>query len=45
MNKPIRTMAVFCMVLFVALLLNASYLQYLRADDLNDNNDNHHNDR
>ena len=40
MNKPIRTMAVFCMVLFVALLLNASYLQYLKADDLNDNNDN-----
>lgn len=40
MNKPIRTMAVFCMVLFVALLLNASYLQYLRADDLNDRNDN-----
>ena len=40
MNKPIRTMAVFCMVLFVALLLNASYLQYLQADDLNDRNDN-----
>jgi peptidoglycan glycosyltransferase len=40
MNKPIRTMAVFCMVLFVALLLNASYLQYLAADDLNDRNDN-----
>ena len=40
MNKPIRTMAVFCMVLFVALLLNASYLQYLRADDLNDRNNN-----
>ena len=40
MNKPIRTMAVFCMVLFVALLLNASYLQYLKADDLNDRNDN-----
>ena len=40
MNKPIRTMAVFCMVLFVALLLNASYLQYLRADELNDRNNN-----
>ena len=40
MNKPIRTMAVFCMVLFVGLLLNASYLQYLRADELNDRNDN-----
>ena len=40
MNKPIRTMAVFCMVLFLALLLNASYLQYLRADELNDRADN-----
>jgi peptidoglycan glycosyltransferase len=40
MNKPIRTMAVFCMVLFLALLLNASYLQYLQADDLNDRNGN-----
>ena len=40
MNKPIRTMAVFCMVLFMALLLNASYLQYLKADDLNDRNGN-----
>ncbi len=40
MNKPIRTMAVFCMVLFIALLLNASYLQYFKADDLNDHNGN-----
>ena len=32
MNKPIRTMAVVCMVLFLALLLNATYLQYFRAD-------------
>lgn len=40
MNKPIRTMAVFCMVLFMALLLNASYLQYLKADDLDNRNDN-----
>lgn len=40
MNKPIRTMAVGCMVLFLALLLNASYLQYVRAGDLNDRNDN-----
>lgn len=36
MNKPIRTMANFCLVLFLALLLNATYLQYVRADDLND---------
>ena len=40
MNKPIRTMAVGCMVLFLALLLNASYLQFVSAGDLNDRNDN-----
>ena len=40
MNKPIRTMAVFCLVLFLALLLNASYVQYLQADDLNDRSNN-----
>jgi penicillin-binding protein A len=34
-NKPIRTMATFCLVLFLALMLNATYLQYVRADDLN----------
>jgi len=37
MNKPIRTMAVFCLLLFVALLGNATYLQYVKAGDLNDN--------
>ena len=36
MNKPIRTLAVFCMLLFVALLVNATYLQYWQADDLNE---------
>ena len=40
MNKPIRTMAVGCLVLFLALLLNASYVQYFQAGDLNDRNDN-----
>ena len=35
MNKPIRTMSIFCMLLFVALLLNATYLQYWQADSLN----------
>jgi len=40
MNKPIRTMSIFCMALFVALLVNATYLQYLQADDLNSRNDN-----
>ena len=36
MNKPIRTISIFCMLLFVALLVNATYLQYWRADSLND---------
>ncbi len=40
MNTPIRRLAAFCMVLFLALLLNATYLQYVRAGDLNDRNDN-----
>lgn len=40
MNKPIRTMAVACMVLFLALLLNVTYLQYFQAEGLNERNDN-----
>ena len=40
MNKPIRTMSVFCMLLFAALLLNATYLQYVSAGDLNSRGDN-----
>ncbi len=40
MNKPIRRMAVACLVLFMALLLNASWLQYVDAGNLNDRNDN-----
>ena len=40
MNKPIRTMAIFCMALFLALLVNSTYLQYLQADELNSHNDN-----
>jgi penicillin-binding protein A len=40
MNKPIRTMAVVCMVLFLGLLLNATYLQYIRAETLNDRSGN-----
>ena len=35
MNKPIRTMAVFALLLFVALLANATWLQYVAAEDLN----------
>ncbi|WP_110180874.1 peptidoglycan D,D-transpeptidase FtsI family protein [Nocardioides solisilvae] len=34
MNKPIRTVAGFCLLLFVALLVNATYLQYWRAGEL-----------
>jgi peptidoglycan glycosyltransferase len=39
-NTPIRRLAAFCMVLFLALLLNVTYLQYVTAGDLNDRNDN-----
>jgi len=39
-NKPIRTMSIFCLLLFVALLANATYLQYVRAEGLNDNSQN-----
>ncbi len=35
MNKPIRTIAVFCLLLFLALMANATYLQYYKADALN----------
>ena len=34
MNRPIRNLAIGCMLLFLALLLNATYLQYWQADDL-----------
>lgn len=40
MNKPIRTMAIFCLLLFLALLLNTTYLQYLEAEELNSYNSN-----
>jgi peptidoglycan glycosyltransferase len=35
MNKPIRTVSIFCLLLFVALALNATYLQYYHANALN----------
>jgi peptidoglycan glycosyltransferase len=35
-NKPIRTISMFCLLLFAALLLNATYLMYVRADSLAD---------
>ncbi|MGA9747177.1 MAG: penicillin-binding protein 2 [Nocardioides sp.] len=40
MNKPIRTMSIVCMLLFVALLLNSTFLQYVQAGDLNSRDDN-----
>ncbi len=40
MNRPIRVMAIGCLLLFVALMLNVNYLQYIRADELNARNDN-----
>ena len=36
-NKPIRTISIFCMLLFLALMGNVTYLQFWEADDLNDN--------
>jgi len=35
MNKPIRNLAVACLVLFLALLVNVNYVQFVQADDLN----------
>jgi peptidoglycan glycosyltransferase len=40
MNKPIRAMSILCMVLFAALLLNATYLQYVDAGNLDKRADN-----
>lgn len=34
MNKPIRTISLFCLVLFLALMLNATYLMYVRSGEL-----------
>jgi peptidoglycan glycosyltransferase len=36
MNKPIRALSVFCLVLFGLLLINANYVQAFRAGALND---------
>ena len=35
MNKPIRTLSLFCLLLFIALLGRATYLQYYEASSLN----------
>jgi peptidoglycan glycosyltransferase len=34
MNRPIRNLAIGCLVLFLALLINTTYLQYWQADSL-----------
>ncbi len=33
MNKPIRTISIFCMLLFLALMVNATWLQYAKSQD------------
>jgi peptidoglycan glycosyltransferase len=35
-NRPIRTLSIFCFVLFLALMANATYLQYFKAKSLDD---------
>ena len=35
MNKPIRTLSLFALLLFLLLLANVTYVQYVRAGDLN----------
>jgi peptidoglycan glycosyltransferase len=39
-NRPIRTLAIGCLVLFVALLVNITYIQGWQADSLNQQPDN-----
>ena len=36
MNKPIRTIAIFCLLLFLALMVNATFLQYYKAGELDE---------
>jgi peptidoglycan glycosyltransferase len=40
MNRPIRYLAIACMVMFVALLANINYVQFVEADSLNAKNGN-----
>jgi peptidoglycan glycosyltransferase len=39
-NRPIRYLAIACMVMFVALLANINYVQFVQADSLNAKNGN-----
>jgi peptidoglycan glycosyltransferase len=34
-NKPIRTISIFCLLLFVALMINATWLEYWKAESYN----------
>ena len=36
MNKPIRTISIFCLLLFLALMANATYLQYYKSGALDE---------
>lgn len=40
MNRPIRAVAVACLVMFLALLANINYVQFVQADSLNNKNGN-----
>ena len=40
MNKPIRTISIFCLLLFLALMINVTYLQYWKSGALNDDSRN-----
>ncbi|MGZ8758800.1 MAG: penicillin-binding protein 2, partial [Aeromicrobium sp.] len=40
MNRPIRVMAIGCLVLFMALLVNINVVQFVNADSLNAKNGN-----
>ena len=40
MNRPIRNIAIASLVLFMALLLNINYVQFVQADSLNAKNGN-----
>lgn len=40
MNRPIRALAVACLVMLLALLANANYVQFVQADSLNNKNGN-----
>ena len=40
MNRPIRYLAIACLVMFVALVANVNYVQFVQADSLNDKNGN-----